>query len=725
MKNTIKILLVSLLLLNFGSIKATHIIGGEIYYDCLGDGDFKITVRIYRDCLLGQAPFDDPLTVSIYDAQGNLFTNLELFNPIITNILPGSINPCYQGDAAVCVEEAFYTDDINLPFSPGGYTLVYQRCCRNNSILNIFDPGDTGATYTISIPPSAWTECNSSPRYSQFPPIVLCINDPLIFDHSATDPDGDSLVYSFCDPFEGASADLPMPVPSAAPPFGFANFIPPYSANYPLASNPAVVVNPITGQLTGEPTLLGQFVVAVCVFEYRNGVLLSVNKRDFQFNIVQCSGSSIAEFEAPIVELEGGIIPCNGLSVNFLNLSQNASFYQWDFGVPGITSDVSTLVDPVYAFPDTGVYRVSLIANPGYSCADSTFLIITVFHAIDAQVSQQDGQCITSNSFDFIAQGEFQSYADFYWEFEGPCNIANSTLQNPTGIVWSEPGTYKVKLRISDPNCENYDSILVTVYPVLEVDFNVNEEIICVPREVLFNNNSIVSPGAYFYWTFGDGGFSYEESPVHLYDTPGNYDVSLTVANTVGCIDTFTVLFEDYIRAKPRPDAGLDASPREASILSPYITFTDLSLGEIGSWLELGDGQSSDNVNITYTYQDTGYYSPRIIAVNEQNCYDTATIKIRIKPVYNVYVPNSFTPNEDGVNDFFNAKGEGIKTFLMIIFDRWGDEVFTTTSLDISWDGRANSGKKISPSGVYNYKIWIRNVLSEEKSLQGNVTLYR
>ena len=90
-----------------------------------------------------------------------------------------------------------------------------------------------------------------------------------------------------------------------------------------------------------------------------------------------------------------------------------------------------------------------------------------------------------------------------------------------------------------------------------------------------------------------------------------------------------------------------------------------------------------------------------------------------------MYVPNSFTPNEDGVNDFFNAKGEGIKTFLMVIFDRWGDEVFSTASLDIPWDGRANGGKKISPSGVYNYKIWIRNVLSEDKALQGNVTLYR
>jgi len=711
--------------LKFTALNATHIIGGEIFYDCLGGGGFKITVKIYRDCLLGQAPFDDPLTVSIYDAQGNLHSNLEFFNPIITNIPPGSINPCYQGDAAVCVEEAFYTQNINLPFSAGGYTLVYQRCCRNNSILNIFDPGDTGATYTISIPPSAWTECNSSPRFSQFPPIVLCINDPLIFDHSATDPDGDSLVYSFCDPFEGASADAPMPVPSAAPPFNFANFIPPYNANYSIASNPAIGVNSFSGLLTGEPTMLGQFVVAVCVSEYRDGVLLSVNKRDFQFNIVQCNGSSIAEFEAPIVEVEGGIVPCNGLTVNFVNLSQNASFYQWDFGITAITSDVSTLIDPVYSFPDTGIYRISLIANPGYSCADSTFLFITVYHAIDAQISPQDGQCITSNSFNFIAQGEFQNYADFYWEFQGPCNIVNSTLQNPAGIVWTEPGAYYVILRISDPHCEDIDSILVNVYPELEVDFNVDEAVICIPRAVQFNNTSTFTPGAYFYWTFGDGTSSNEESPVHLYDTPGNYDITLFVANLVGCIDTFSVTFENYIRAKPRPDAGLDATPREASILSPYISFTDLSLGEIGSWLELGDGNTSEEINITHTYQDTGYFSPRIIAINEQNCYDTASIKIRIKPVYNVYVPNAFSPNGDGVNDFFNAKGEGIKTFLLVIFDRWGDEIFSTISLEVPWDGKVNKGKKIGATGVYNYKIWIRNVLSEDYMLQGNVTLYQ
>ena len=711
--------------MNFSLLKATHIIGGEIFYDCLGNGNFKITVKVYRDCLLGQAPFDDPLNVSIYNNQGILHSNLEMFSPSITNVLPGNINPCYQGDASVCVEEAIYTENINLPFTAGGYTLVYQRCCRNNSILNIFDPGNTGSTYTASIPASAWSACNSSPRFSQFPPIVLCINDPLVFDHSATDPDGDSLVYSFCDPFEGASADLPMPVPSAAPPFNFVNFIPPYTSGYALASDPAIALNPISGELTGFPNTLGQFVVGVCVNEYRNGVLLSTNKRDFQFNIVQCTGAAVAQFVAPSVEIEGGVVPCNGLSVNFLNQSENSTFYQWDFGVPETTSDVSTIVNPVYVYPETGTYIVTLIANPGYSCADSTFLSITLYNSINAQIAPQSGQCISSNSFNFIAQGNFQTFATFSWQFEGPVNTTSSTAQNPTNISWSQPGNYRVILTITDPHCEDSDTTYVNVFPELEVDFNVNDANICVPGSVLFNNTSTFTPGAYFYWTFGDGGTSYEESPTHLYTEAGIYDVSLTVANLIGCLDTFSVLFNDYIRVRPRPDAGIEATPIQTSILSPYITFNDISLGNIGSWLETDDGFTSDEVNITHTYNDTGYFFPRIIAVNEQNCYDTAFIRIRINPIYNLYVPNAFTPNEDGVNDFFNAKGEGIKEYLLVVFDRWGDEVFKTNSLDISWDGRINNGKKIGELGVYNYKIWIRNVFNDDYSIVGKVTLYK
>ncbi|MEX1188822.1 MAG: PKD domain-containing protein, partial [Bacteroidia bacterium] len=354
------------------SLNATHIIGGEIYYDCLGNNQFRVVLKLYRDCLLGQAPYDNPANVAVYNSQGVLIRNIEMNFPGSSFVPQGSINPCYQDEANLCVEEAVYEEVVTLTPISGGYTLVYQRCCRNESILNIYDPGDTGATYMIKIPESAFTDCNSSPRFNIFPPIVLCINDPLQFDHSAVDPDGDSLVYFLCDPFEGASPDEPMPIPPGPPPYNFVNFIPPYSANNPLPSSPGAAVDPSTGQLTGFPTQTGQFVVAVCVNEYRDGTLLSTNKRDFQFNVVNCSGESTALFDAPTatIELDGAVF-CNGLIVNFIDQSDNALFYLWDFGVPGIDSDVSTAQNPVYIYPDTGRYVATLIVNPGYSCADT------------------------------------------------------------------------------------------------------------------------------------------------------------------------------------------------------------------------------------------------------------------------------------------------------------------------------------------------------------------
>ncbi len=710
---------------NSGLLKATHIIGGEIYYDCLGNGQFRITLKLYRDCLNGQAPYDSPANVAVYNSNGGFVRNVEMIYPGSHLIPPININPCFQDAANVCVEECIYSEVVSLPSYPGGYTLVYQRCCRNQSILNLNNPGDTGATYVAHIPESAWTSCNSSPRYNGFPPIVLCINDHLNFNHSATDPDGDVLVYSLCDPFEGATPDVPMPIPPAGPPYNFVSFSSPYSATNPMPSTPQASIDPATGMLTAYPTQLGQYVVAVCVSEYRNGVLLSVNKRDFQFNVVQCGNTTLAEFEAPLSDINGGTSLCNGLQASFVNQSTNAANYLWDFGVAGITSDVSTLTNPVYSYPDSGQFTVLLIANPGYSCADTAFLNIAVYRKIDAIIPEQAPQCISTNSFSFQASGQYESNATFQWEFTGPASISTSTLQNPQNVVWSEPGIWPVYLTITDPHCEDHDTVLVTVYGMLTVDFSVNNQNACEPANLVFQNLSNYSPGALFYWDFGDGSTSTLANPTHIYTEPGIYDLSLTVQNIIGCTDTIQTTYPGFIQIRPRPLAGIDANPRQASILTPNITFFDLSSENSGSWLDPGNGDIQDDPNITYTYTDTGWYKAKIIAVNEVGCYDTSKIRIRIDPIYTCYIPNAFTPDGDGINETFSPKGEGFKTYRMIIFDRWGVEIFQTNTYSEEWDGRANEGKKPSETGVYNYKLWIKDVFNTEHVYTGIVVLVR
>jgi hypothetical protein len=131
---------------------------------------------------------------------------------------------------------------------------------------------------------------------------VVCVNNPLKFDHSAYDKEGDLLVYSFCDPLSGGgrgggggNCNSVTPTPDCPPPFTPVAFrAPQYTYLFPMGGNPPVTINSLTGQISGEPNTIGQFVVSVCVSEYRNGVLLSTLRRDFQFNVASCQGTVVA-----------------------------------------------------------------------------------------------------------------------------------------------------------------------------------------------------------------------------------------------------------------------------------------------------------------------------------------------------------------------------------------------------------------------------------------------
>ena len=278
------------LLLFCGSMQLTaaHLVGGELSYECLGGNSYRITLYVYRDCnCFFCAELDDPAKIFIYNSSNNLVqsSNFSLDDVIELPIVTEGL--CIEDAPDVCVERGYYTRVVTLPPSAGGYRIVYQRCCRNNTIVNIFNPGETGSTYTLDIPPSIGGCTNSSPVFNNYPPIVICANSPLVFDYSATDPDGDSLVYSICSPFEGGSVINSTPNPPTA--YNVVSWIAPYSISNQLGGSPPMSIDPVTGELTAFPTQIGQYVVGVCVSEYRNGVLLSTKMRDFQFNVANCS----------------------------------------------------------------------------------------------------------------------------------------------------------------------------------------------------------------------------------------------------------------------------------------------------------------------------------------------------------------------------------------------------------------------------------------------------
>ena len=157
---------------------STHIVGGEIFYDCLGGNSYRITLKVYRDCINGLAPYDNPASIGVFNSSGVLVANLLVNFPGSTPVTY-TLNPCLIPPTNICVEQAIYDTIVNLPPVPGGYDLTYQRCCRNNTILNLVNPQDVGSTYTCHIPDASLAVVNSSPRFNNFPPIFLCANNQI------------------------------------------------------------------------------------------------------------------------------------------------------------------------------------------------------------------------------------------------------------------------------------------------------------------------------------------------------------------------------------------------------------------------------------------------------------------------------------------------------------------------------------------------------------------
>lgn len=287
--------------IGFNSLSfASHILGGEIYYDSLGNNQYKITIEIYRDCN-GFTAYDNPLIYTVFYGDGSYFGefNVALYS---TQLLPVVYDdPCVTAPNNICVEKGLYIDTITLPFNPTGYHISYQRCCWANNVDNIINPGDNGITLTTFIPGSDLTNIyNQGARFNNYPPLVLCSQNTLNFDHSAYDPDGDSLVYELASPLEGGGLANVTPNPESPPPYSDVQWNPNFSGLIPFGLGSIITINSQNGQMAFTPNQIGNFVAGVMVKEYRNGILINSKIRTFSFRVVAC------QIEVPIaVDITG------------------------------------------------------------------------------------------------------------------------------------------------------------------------------------------------------------------------------------------------------------------------------------------------------------------------------------------------------------------------------------------------------------------------------------
>lgn len=736
------------------SLLARHIIGGEITYECLGEvlagtTRFRFTMKVYRDCYGGGAPLDDPAQFAIYRGTYNtnsLFRQFAISSPDVQNIVP--LPPdCVSNVPSVCVEQGTYTFVQDLPKLTDptqSYFVVYQRCCRNESITNIIDPGSIGATYMVEVGYDAQQLLNNSPVFNNFPPIIICNEFPIDFDHAATDADGDLLVYSFCSPFAGGgnilqapglfSCEGAVPTPPCNPPFDNVPFtVPTYSPGNPMGGSPQININPVTGFISGSPNKLGQFVVGVCVQEFRSGKLLSTIKREFQFNVADCTPTVFAKIDGDLIPgalTKYVVTSCGQNTITFDNqsgLQQFVQNFEWKFDLKGTTFTDSQNWDPTVAFPDTGTYQGTLLLNPGLQCNDTAFITVNIHPAIHASFSLAYDTCVAGPVV-FTDHSTGEGVVNKWdWNFGVPGGT--STQQNPE-YLYRVPGDHPVTLLVTDRNGCTDDTVqVIRWFPVPPlIIIKPSSYLGCSPANIFFDNLSSPIDDSYqIDWNFGDGGtVSGVISPTHLYTEEGLYDVRVSITSPIGCFTSDSFL--NLIRVEPSPIADFAYDPTEdLNSFHKTVQFTDLSsFANRWNW-QFDQFGTSTQQNPNFTFPDTGIVFVRLIVTHPEGCKDSLTKILDIRPEIRWYMPNAFTPNGDGQNDGFFGQGflEGMTGFRMSIWNRWGEQVFDTTNPNEQWSGRAQNTGGMSPAGVYVYQVSFTGPRGEPFAFKGYATLVR
>ncbi|MEZ4938402.1 MAG: PKD domain-containing protein [Crocinitomicaceae bacterium] len=719
-------ILISLFLWSNGF--AAHIVGGEISYECLGNDQYKITIEIYRDCNSTGAQFDNPLLLFVYDGVTNqriVGMEQSIYSPTITNLPVIFNNPCVTPPSNICTEKGVYEKILTLPANANGYTVAYQRCCRGANVTNLVDPQAQGLTLSAFIPGTgSGVTCNSSPKFTNYPPLVLCANQDLIFDHSAIDPDGDSLVYEICAPYQGADQADPQPNPASNPPFDFVNYESAYTSALPLGASANMQIDPVTGLLTATPQQLGLYAVGICVSEYRNGQLISTNRRDFLFRVTNCDVQLDAEITAQ-EDLPGFISFCQGLSIQFGNQSisaANTTSYHWDFGVAGTDTDTSNVFNPSFTFPQAGTYTVTLILNPGLYCSDTAYSDFTVYENFDIHIENNAPQCITTNSIDFRAYGDINDSTTFSWDFGPNASINFDTDSVVNDVVFNTSGYIPIVFTAEKAQCVAtiHDTILIYQEPT--IGFYLDDSLICAPYTANFLDSSFATTPIYYNWDFGNGMTSTDVNPITIYTNPGTYDVNLTIYTDSGCIDTLTLLKPNYIEVFPSPTAGIDADKLVVDPYDPYVTFTE-QCSNFSSFEMYVDTNISTISPYVHGFIESGDHYPYIIAYNQNGCTDTAYIHIYVDPTQTIMIPNAFTPNGDGTNDQLFPIILDVDSFEFRIFNRYGKLIYQSETYGDKWDGRYNG--KIVPDGVYVYQLKYVDLNKIPHQKYGHITVLR
>ena len=653
----------------------------------------------------------------------------------------------------------------------GGNAILWCEATGGGGVYSFTWDNGFGTSDTIYPSPTQTTvyhvvvedNCNSSPAIDSVtvtldggpvpnagPDVVVCIGGSTLLNATSDTPGStfewspgvglsDSTIHNpMCSPIQnteyivtvtrpdGCSNDDTVMVTLSPPPTG-------------LFSLPAMacVGEPVVVEYTGNASSSAQFNWNFSGGEVLNGSgggPISAIWNDSGIDTVQLLVSwngCVSPVESNLIEIIGAppvdagpdISICSdelGV-IGFAPLAGHTYLWSPSNGITDPTESLTT-VQLTNSSHEIEVFELGLMAIDD-GCKGYDTVNVTVFPKPTAEFIIPDGMCFNVNSFDLMANGYFGPNATFEWDF-GPVGYPSSSTQaNPLGVIFNEPGPQEVTLTVTDNTCVSLPFTgTIEVFEMPVADFDVLPKEGCEPLWVQFEDESYNGNSSlYHLWDFGNGASSTDQDPSSVY-SQGLYNVSLRVVTSHGCADEVTK--EDVVEAFQKPNALFSIEPSVTNILDPTVTVTNLADSVVGSEFVFHPNPLAVNsMEMSYEYPDTGLYEVTQIVTTINGCKDTISGEVRIDPYYTLFIPQAFSPDNNGINEVWVPQGQSIASFQMTIYNRWDEELFFSASLDSGWDG-TYKGMPVK-QGVYVYSIETIDALGEPHVYRGSFSLFR
>jgi gliding motility-associated-like protein len=315
-----------------------------------------------------------------------------------------------------------------------------------------------------------------------------------------------------------------------------------------------------------------------------------------------------------------------------------------------------------------------------------------------------------------------QNNVVYQWSANGG-SISGSNGQDHVNILWNNTGITLVNLLTlnTTTGCRSTTSLQVLVDSMPQIHVTANNFTGCAPLNAVLGS-SPQSPSYTYQWWFGDdGSSSFDPVATHSFTEPGNYNITLVASNNSGCRDTVDAMVMVY--NTPVADFDLNVSDDFYPEDESSFTLQNNSTGGIQYLWSFGDGHTTTEFQPSYQYNGAGSFHVMLITTNAFGCRDSMLKAIEIRVPESVYIPNAFTPNGDSKNDGFSVYIENIVELKVSIFDRWGEEVYSSNEKNFVWDG-TYFGHKVQ-EGVYFYKIAAKGFHGHKFERVGTVSVVR